>query len=1553
MDNSNMQITGIGDKKKLFSKLPAKYRPVFFSLAFAVIGTIALSITYAATSPIYYEPETGTVSGSANIVTDSATSGGKYIQFGGTATPPVPVSAFQPSAPYYATFFYPWYKNTAKDGSYSYWQDSGNTPPKSWFSHYLPDIDPTVFSPSAELYSSNDYATFKWQMSKLAEAKQEVAIASWFGQGSKQDIAIKSYVSDYMKRADNPYPNLRWALYYECEGITSAESGDCQSSTATPTVDQLVSDLTYLKNNIATSPYVLKINDKPVVFVYGSNEGVDTLQRWRDANTRVGNYFYVVQKVFSGYATAVPQPDSWHQYAPAVNYQAHGSYSAFVSPGFWKDVSDPTDGAVRLARDLNRFKNDVVQLVNANTTWKLVQTWNEWGEGSSVEPGTQSKIDASGNEVQDTSGAVFGNAYVQALADRLPALESGTGIAKSKIKPNPFASVVKVIMSAMNSVKKNIATALRYIASAYNHTLRVVSNFISTILGDKAYAQTVPSFIFGSGGDIGANSTTTATLAKLDRSGSQFFLALGDMDYDETASDAVFCDYVKGKLPTLYGSNANYPFQILTGNHEEQGAPNGYIMNHAACLPDRMQSKGAYPAQYYFDYPNTNPLMRVIMISPNLIVENIQYNYAAGTTFNNWLVGAIDEAHAAGIPWVTVGMHKNCISAGVKSCEINADLINTLVNKKVDVILQGHEHNYQRTAQLAINGTSCTGLSGSTYNSSCVVPQSNPDTYLKGAGPLILIHGIVGRSGTNYPISTADPSYAYMVKTLSDSTNRGFVRWNVTADKLDGQFVASAGTFADSFTKTKSATPPAADTTVPTVAVTSPTNGTTVSSKVSVTADANDNIGVTKVEFYIDGVLSSTSTTKPYQYVWDASTFVNGSHTIQAKAYDSANNNSVSSVSTVTVANGCTLMSSDFGKVSSSISLPVGNYTVWVRMMASDANNNSVGLSIGTDCPYVAGDNALSTTAWTWVNYKDGNTSTIAQLTTAGGTQSLIIYGREAGVKVDRVVFISDSCVPTGLGENCAEATDTTPPTVAIATPINGATVSGTTSITANASDSSGITKVDYYIDNLSAGTKTTAPYTLNYDTATLKPGLHTIKVVAFDAVNNSSTAQVSVTVKDVTAPVVAITSPALNAQLSGPVSVTATATDNGILTSAEFYIDGQLYDTVVGAGPTYMLAFDSKSYGNGQHTLGVIAYDSEGNLKESTVTVTFDNDITPPSVPTNVQAKVISSTQAMVSWSASTDNVAVAGYYVARDGVVIKQLSASQLSYSDPSLTASTTYSYTVIAYDAAGYSSNPSQPSAITTPAAPDTIAPSVPTGLLASAISSVQVNLSWNASTDQGGSGLAGYRVMRDGIVIADIPSTSLLDGTVNAATQYRYSVVAYDKSGNSSQASIIATVTTPTVYTVMTLPVKISTADAYIASDKPTVNFGKLTTLNHGSNPLQDSVVKFVVNDINGRQVVSAKLRFYGVSTSAEGGSVWETSYNNWNESRVTWRKSPSKVSLISNFGAVTSGSWTEVDVTSLVNADGIYSVRISSQNSGIFGFSSRESSNAPQLVVSVK
>jgi tartrate-resistant acid phosphatase type 5 len=421
-------------------------------LSFAGTGSSATPLPIASQTP---RPTATTVVNTTPVVTTA------------------PLS-FQPSAPYHATFFYPWYKNPNTDGSWSYWSDSGNNVPFTWFSHYIPNPYPQVFDPATELYSANNYEVFKWQLTKLAEARQEVAISSWWGPGTKEDVALANILNNYMARPDNPYPNLRWAIYYEDEGF-----GD-------PSVSTIVSDLQHIRANFAQSPYFLRVNGKPVVFVYDQGDGSTLTQRWAEANQQMGNEFYIVLKLYSGFASAPNQPDSWHQYAPANRYGIHAPYSAYVSPGFWLD-----DGsAPRLPRNIAEFTTAVQSLSTANVTWRLVETWNEWGEGTSVEPGQEVMLDATGREVINPNAVAFDNTYVQILNQYLPSLEQGTGsIAGAPQLPTATAAatgtpiVVATAMAAQTLIPtattaSNTGTlSLNPVADSYIYSDNPSSNF--------------------------------------------------------------------------------------------------------------------------------------------------------------------------------------------------------------------------------------------------------------------------------------------------------------------------------------------------------------------------------------------------------------------------------------------------------------------------------------------------------------------------------------------------------------------------------------------------------------------------------------------------------------------------------------------------------------------------------------------------------------------------------------------------------------------------------------------------------------------------------------------------------------------------------------------------------------------------------------------------------------------------------------------------------------------------------------------------------------------
>jgi hypothetical protein len=187
-----------------------------------------------------------------------------------------------------------------------------------------------------------------------------VGIFSWWGPTSPYDQRVPA-----MLKAAEGTP-FKWCAYYEQEGFGN------------PDPTKLKSDLDYLKRYFS-HPNYLHLQGKPVVFSYGdSSDSAGYAQRW--AQSAVGIYYNL--KVFPGFQTVSPQPSGWHQYSPDVGYVEFLPWSVSVSPGFWF----APDIQPRLARDLTRFEADVERMVTADPQFQIITTFNEWGEGTAIEP---------------------------------------------------------------------------------------------------------------------------------------------------------------------------------------------------------------------------------------------------------------------------------------------------------------------------------------------------------------------------------------------------------------------------------------------------------------------------------------------------------------------------------------------------------------------------------------------------------------------------------------------------------------------------------------------------------------------------------------------------------------------------------------------------------------------------------------------------------------------------------------------------------------------------------------------------------------------------------------------------------------------------------------------------------------------------------------------------------------------------------------------------------------------------------------------------------------
>lgn len=239
---------------------------------------------------------------------------------------------------------------------------------------------------------------------------------------------------------------------------------------------------------------------------------------------------------------------------------------------------------------------------------------------------------------------------------------------------------------------------------------------------------------FTAQGDIGVGDGARKVLDLIKGLGPQLNIALGDFAY-RPGIEGQFCDMVKGTL------GADFPYELITGNHESDGS-DGDIDNFAACLPNRLPGmQGDYGTQWYADVPQDNPIVRFVMVSPGIDFKDGPLNYSRGSDRWRWTTAAIDGAESAGIPWTVVGMHAPCLSMGKYTCQPGQEFINMLIRKKVDLVLSGHEHAYQRTHQLS-TGENCPRLVPNEHSEPCLADTDA--SMVRGGGTVFATAGVGG-----------------------------------------------------------------------------------------------------------------------------------------------------------------------------------------------------------------------------------------------------------------------------------------------------------------------------------------------------------------------------------------------------------------------------------------------------------------------------------------------------------------------------------------------------------------------------------------------------------------------------------------------------------------------------------------------------------------------------------------------------------------------------------------------------------------------------------------
>jgi chitodextrinase len=433
---------------------------------------------------------------------------------------------------------------------------------------------------------------------------------------------------------------------------------------------------------------------------------------------------------------------------------------------------------------------------------------------------------------------------------------------------------------------------------------------------------------------------------------------------------------------------------------------------------------------------------------------------------------------------------------------------------------------------------------------------------------------------------------------------------------------------------------------VPTVNITSPTNGSvfTSGSSISFNTNATDVDGtVTKVAFYIDGTKIGETTSSPFNISWIGTS---GPHKIKAIATDNRGADSKADSISIVVRGpyGGTAWAIP-GKIEAE-NYDIGAEGVTFHDLSTGNTPNAyrtdnVDIQATTDAG--GGYNIGYVQAGEWMEYTVNVTTAgpyILQVRVAATASGKTFHVEMDGQNISGAITIPN----TGAYQTFKTVSVTTPalttgqkimrivmdspsfnlnyvtfalnqsPTVSITSPVGGTTfISGNTvTINANASDADGsVTKVEFYVDGTKIGEDATSPYSFDWSATT---GIHSLTTVSID---NSGATQTSVAVSITVdnpnqIPTVSITAPVNDAVFTAPASITikATASDaDGSISKVDFY-NGT---TLLGSDNTSPYSFAWSNVTSGAYVITAKATDNQGAVRTSAeVNITID---APPSV--------------------------------------------------------------------------------------------------------------------------------------------------------------------------------------------------------------------------------------------------------------------------------------------------------------------------------------------------
>ncbi len=314
--------------------------------------------------------------------------------------------------------------------------------------------------------------------------------------------------------------------------------------------------------------------------------------------------------------------------------------------------------------------------------------------------------------------------------------------------------------------------------------------------------------------------------------------------------------------------------------------------------------------------------------------------------------------------------------------------------------------------------------------------------------------------------------YDWITTGLADSTSHTIV---AKAFDQSGNWSYSAPITVTVF--------PRGDRTSPVVTLLFPNAGSVLSGIVNVIVDATDNIAVTRMEFYVDGILVDTDINSPWGFPWETDSLTVGSHTLYIKAYDAAGNAGISDNIIFNIANNPDIIAPTI-----SLLYPnVGSQLTGIVDVVVDAFDN-VGVTLMEF--YVDGNLTTTDNGFPWGFSWD--TSTLSS-----GDHLLFIKAFDAAGNESNsgnLLFV----IP--------DNTDVTPPIITILFPALGTILQGNINVVVDVTDDTGVDSVQFYIDGVIDNTDTSPTWGFLWNTAGLDSGLHTLYMKAFDPALNVGT---------------------------------------------------------------------------------------------------------------------------------------------------------------------------------------------------------------------------------------------------------------------------------------------------------------------------------------------------------------------------------------------------------------------------------------------------------------